>query len=130
MCLQAITLHEQDYEASTRNVDFIKRHVFPGGQCVSTGAICGSLARASDLRLVHLEDLAPHYAETLRRWRARLLGNRERIRALGLPERALRVFEYYLAYCEGGFEERELGVVQVLLEKPGARLARVLGRLS
>jgi cyclopropane-fatty-acyl-phospholipid synthase len=130
MCLQAITMHEQDYAASTRNVDFIKRHVFPGGQCVSTGAICASLARASDLRLVHLEDLTPHYAETLRRWRARLLESRERIRALGLPERSLRVFEYYLAYCEGGFEEREIGVAQLLLNKPEARRRPVLGRLA
>jgi cyclopropane-fatty-acyl-phospholipid synthase len=130
MCLQAITMHEQDYEASTRNVDFIKRHVFPGGQCPSVGAICGSLARATDLRLSHLEDLSPHYAETLRRWRARLVANRERIRALGTPERVLRVFEYYLAYCEGGFAERELGIAQLVLEKPGAARPALLGRLE
>jgi len=129
MLLQAIKVHDQDWEESLRSVDFIKRHVFPGGQLVATGAVSDSIARVADLRLVHLEDLTPHYAETLRRWRARMDARRDAIRALGLPERFLRLWEFYLCYCEGAFEEREIGVVQMLFEKPGSRRAPLLGRL-
>jgi cyclopropane-fatty-acyl-phospholipid synthase len=130
MLLQAITVRDQDFEASTRSVDFIKRYIFPGGQCVAVGAIGDSVARATDLRLSHLEDLTPHYAETLRRWRAKMVANLDRMRALGLTERFLRMWEFYLCYCEGGFEEREIGLVQLLLEKPGSRRVPVLGRLD
>ena len=76
-------------------------------------------ARRGDLRPTHLEDLTPHYAETLRRWRTRMLENRRAMRALGLDERFLRMWEFYLCYCEAGFEERSIGVVQALLQKPG-----------
>jgi cyclopropane-fatty-acyl-phospholipid synthase len=130
MLLQAITVRDQDFEASTRSVEFIKRYVFPGGQCASVGAICDSVARATDMRLSHLEDLTPHYAETLRRWRSKMAANLDRVRALGLPGRFLRMWEFYLCYCEGGFQEREIGLVQALLEKPGSRRPPVLGRLD
>ena len=69
MLLEAITVAERDFSRSIRNVDFVKRYIFPGGQLVSVGAICSSLARATDLRITHLEDITPHYAETLRHWR-------------------------------------------------------------
>ncbi len=118
MFLQAITVPERDYERSVRSVDFVKRHVFPGGQLVSLGAICGALARTSDLRVTRLEDITRHYAETLRCWRGRFLGNLERIRALGLGERFLRLWEFYLCYCEGAFRERANGAVQMVLERP------------
>jgi cyclopropane-fatty-acyl-phospholipid synthase len=130
MLLQAITVRDRDFEASTRSVDFIKRYVFPGGQCASVGAVCDSVARVTDLRLTHLEDFSAHYAETLRRWRERMLENLDAMRALGLSERFLRMWEFYLCYCEGAFREREIGVVQMLLEKPDSRRAPVLGRLD
>jgi cyclopropane-fatty-acyl-phospholipid synthase len=118
MFLQAITVPERDYERSVRSVDFVKRHVFPGGQLVSLGAICGALARTSDLRVTRLEDVTRHYAETLRCWRERFLANLERISALGLGERFLRLWEFYLCYCEGAFRERANGAVQMVLERP------------
>jgi cyclopropane-fatty-acyl-phospholipid synthase len=118
MFLQAIVVPERDYERSIRSVDFVKRHVFPGGQLVSLGAICGALARTSDLRVTQLEDITAHYAETLRRWRERFLQNLDRIRALGLGERFLRLWEFYLCYCEGAFRERANGAVQIVLERP------------
>jgi len=127
MVLQAITVPDRDYEAHKRSVDFIKRYVFPGGELVSPGSLLAAAARASDLGLAHLEDLTPHYAETLRRWRERMLGNLPRMRALGLDERFLRLWEFYLAYCEGGFEERATGLVQAVFEKPGVRRAPRLG---
>ena len=130
MALQAITVPDQDWQSSLRNVDFIKRYIFPGGQLVSLGAIARSLAAATDLRIIHLEDISPHYAETLARWRANLRRNLERLRGLGLPESFLRMWEYYLCYCEGGFRERAIGVVQMLLAKPGSRHAPALGGLA
>jgi len=130
MLLQAITVSDQHLRAYLRGVDFIKRYIFPGGELVSLGSMNAAAASESDLRPTHFEDISPHYAETLRRWRARLLANREEARALGLSEEFLRMWEFYLAYCEGGFEERQIGVGQLVLEKPLARRNSVLGSLT
>jgi cyclopropane-fatty-acyl-phospholipid synthase len=129
MLLEAITVSEGDFARSIRNVDFVKRYIFPGGQLVSVGAICSSLARATDLRVTHLEDITPHYAETLRHWREKMHENLHRIRDLGLTDQFLRMWEFYLCYCEAGFRERANGVCQILLEKPGSRRASPLGEL-
>jgi len=126
MLLQAITIADQHYEQARRSVDFIQRHIFPGSTIPSVTAMTGSLTRASDLRLVHLEDIGPHYATTLRRWRENFFRNLEAIRALGYPGSFLRMWEFYLCYCEGGFEERAIGDVQMLLAKPGNRRAAIL----
>ena len=75
----------------------------------------------TDMKLVHLEDIGPHYAETLRCWRERFLEHRSRVLELGYPESLTRMWDYYLAYCEAGFEERYIGDVQMLLYKPGCR---------
>lgn len=130
MVLQAITVPDKDFEAHMRSIDFIKRYIFPGGELVSVGAVNDAASRASGLRLTHLEDLTPHYAETLRRWRSRMFENMPRMRDLGLDDRFLRMWEFYLCYCEGGFEERSIGLIQAVLEKPGARRAPVLGRFG
>jgi cyclopropane-fatty-acyl-phospholipid synthase len=82
-----------------------------------------SVARSTDLVLSHLEDIGPHYARTLRHWRERFLARQSAVRSLGYPESFLRMWEYYLCYCEGGFEERQLGDVQMLLTKPRSRRA-------
>jgi cyclopropane-fatty-acyl-phospholipid synthase len=121
MLLQAITLPDRDHADHVRSVDFIKRHIFPGGELVSVSALGAALAKASDLRWTHLEDLSAHYAETLARWRRRMRENRSRLRALGLDERFLRTWEFYLCYCEAGFHERAIGLIQAVFEKPGAR---------
>jgi cyclopropane-fatty-acyl-phospholipid synthase len=80
------------------------------------------MARASDLRLVHLEDITPHYAETLKRWRENFVAAWDKVGALGFPESFRRIWEYYLAYCEGGYREGVLGDVQLLLAKPRYRV--------
>ena len=129
MLLQAILTPDQGYAQSVRNVDFIKRYIFPGGQLASLGAITGSVRRETDLRLIHLEDLTAHYVRTLAGWRERMLKNLDRIRDLGLPESFLRMWEFYLCYCEGGFAERANTVAQVLFEKPRGRREPVLGSL-
>jgi cyclopropane-fatty-acyl-phospholipid synthase len=73
-----------------------------------------------------MDDIGPHYAETLRRWRARFMGERDKVRRLGYPESFVRMWEFYLCYCEGGFDERHIGDVQMLLAKPGNRRAPVV----
>ena len=125
--VQAIVTRDQGYEQARRTMDFVKRYVFPGGQLPSLGALLGAAARVSDLRLVHLEEISPHYAETLRRWRMRFLANGARIRSLGYPERVLRLFEFYLRYCEAAFEERSIGVVQLVFERAACRARPILG---
>lgn len=127
--IQAIVVPDQRYERARRTVDFIKRYVFPGGHLPSVGALVDAAARSSDLRLADLEELTPHYAETLRRWRERFLANLDRIRRIGYPESFLRMWEYYLRYCEAGFEERAIGLVQLIFERPGCRATPIGGPL-
>jgi cyclopropane-fatty-acyl-phospholipid synthase len=119
--VQAITIEDHRYRQALKSVDFIQRFVFPGSFIPSVSAMLGAVAQASDLKLFHLEDIGPSYAITLRRWRERFLARLERVRALGYPERFIRMWTYYLCYCEGGFLERSIGDVQMLLVKPGAR---------
>jgi cyclopropane-fatty-acyl-phospholipid synthase len=118
MALQAITIADQYYAQHTRSVDFIKRYIFPGSCLVSVTALCRQATRKTDLRAVHLEDISPHYAETLRRWRSAFVDRLDQVRALGFDEPFIRMWEFYLAYCEGAFEEHYIGDVQMLLAKP------------
>ena len=119
--VQAITIEDHRYEQALRTVDFIKRHVFPGSFIPSIAAMLAAKTRSTDLALVHLEDFGPSYARTLRDWRRRFLANREAVRAQGFDQRFLRMWEFYLAYCEGGFLERSIGVAHLLFAKPGYR---------
>ena len=121
MLLQAITIRDQFYDQARRSVDFIKRFIFPGSFIPSVQSMLDSLERATDMKLFHMEDIGPHYARTLRLWRERFLARRGDVRAQGYPESFVRMWEYYLCYCEGGFEERQLGDVQMLLTKPLSR---------
>ncbi len=129
MALQAITITDQKYEAHKRDVDFIKRYIFPGSTLTSVTALCQAATRATDLRLFHLEDITPHYARTLREWRERFFSNLEKVLALGYPEQFIRMWEYYLCYCEGAFTERYIGDVQALFLKPGCRQEPILTKL-
>jgi cyclopropane-fatty-acyl-phospholipid synthase len=121
MLLQAITIADQRYESAKRSVDFIQRYIFPGSCLPSVGALSASIARASDMRVFHLEDIGPHYARTLHEWRRSLLASLPAIRALGYDDDFIRMWEFYFCYCEGGFTERVIGDVQMLLVKPGNR---------
>ena len=121
MLLQAITLQDQFYRQALKSVDYIQRYVFPGSFIPSVTALLESMTRATDLKLFHLEDIGPHYARTLRTWRERFFRNLGKVRELGYPDSFVRLWEYYLCYCEGGFLERQLGTVQMLLTKPGNR---------
>jgi cyclopropane-fatty-acyl-phospholipid synthase len=130
MLLQAITIADQRYEAALKSVDFIQKHIFPGGFLPSLTALTGTMTRASDLRTLHLEEIGPHYAETLVHWRTNFLNRIDDVRALGYPERFIRMWLFYLGYCEAGFRERDIGTVQMLLAKPGWRGESLLGQLQ
>jgi len=121
MLLQSITIADNLYEGYRRSVDFIQRYIFPGGFLPSVASLCHAVGRNSDMRLFHLEDIGPHYAETLKRWRQQFNTNLTAIRALGYPPEFIRMWEFYLCYCEGGFLERATGDVQMLLVKSGDR---------
>jgi cyclopropane-fatty-acyl-phospholipid synthase len=130
MMMQAITISDQVFDRHKRSVDFIKRYIFPGSCIPSVTAMCRSIARVSDLRLDHLEDITPHYARTLRMWRERFFENLDGVKALGFPNSFIRMWEYYLSYCEAGFQERYLGDVQMRLIKPLARPTPLLPQLD
>ncbi|MGA0027008.1 MAG: class I SAM-dependent methyltransferase [Steroidobacteraceae bacterium] len=119
--IQAITLQDQYYQQALRSVDFIQRFIFPGSFIPSVTVILEAMRDQTDLKLFHLEDIGPHYATTLRHWRERFMARLPEVRALGYPDEFIRMWEFYLCYCEGGFLERQLGDVHLLLTKPGCR---------
>jgi cyclopropane-fatty-acyl-phospholipid synthase len=121
MAMQAITIAECNYAAALKEVDFIQRYVFPGCCIPSLGALTGAMGRASDLDLVSVEDITPHYARTLARWRGNFHAKIAEVRALGFDDDFIRLWDFYLAYCEGGFSERAIGCRQLLIAKSGWR---------
>jgi cyclopropane-fatty-acyl-phospholipid synthase len=117
--LQAITIEDHRYEQALREIDYIKRYVFPGAFIPSVAAMLEAKRRATDLHLVHLADFGPSYARTLEAWRKRFLAQRSEVRRLGFDDAFIRLWEFYLAYCEAGFRERSIGVAHLKLVKPG-----------
>ena len=126
MLLQAITIADWLFERHKKEVDFIKRYIFPGSCIPSIAAMARAISRVTDLKIFHLEDITPHYARTLRTWRHRFFENIEKVRQLGFGDTFIRMWEFYLCYCEGAFAERYLGDVQMLLTKPLCRKAPIL----
>jgi cyclopropane-fatty-acyl-phospholipid synthase len=118
MLLQTIVIDDRAYDVEKASRSFIRTHIFPGGCLPSLAVIAGCVARHTDMRTVGLKDLTPHYAETLRRWRANFEAATARLEDLGYDERFRRLWRMYLAYCEAGFAERRIGVMQMTLAKP------------
>jgi len=119
--VQAITIEDHRYQQALRSVDFIKRHIFPGSFIPCVSVMVDAAANAGQLRLLNLEDIGPSYALTLRHWRQRFLTRLDEVRSLGYDERFVRMWEFYLCYCEGGFIERSIGDVQLLFARSGNR---------
>lgn len=118
MAMQGITMSEQRYPRYLKSVDFIQRYIFPGGCLITPKAVLESVARTTDLRLLHIEDMAPHYGRTVRLWRERFFDRIEQVRLLGFPETFIRLWDFYLSYCEAAFQERLVGTVQMQFAKP------------
>jgi cyclopropane-fatty-acyl-phospholipid synthase len=129
MLLQAITIQDQFYRQALRSVDYIQRFVFPGSFIPSVSAITDSVRRVTDFKLFHLEEIGPHYVRTLAAWRKNFFDHISEVRRLGYSDRFVRMWEFYLSYCEGGFAERALGDVQMLLTKPESRRAALASGL-
>jgi len=121
MCLQGITIADQRYEQAKRGVDFIQKYIFPGGSLPSVTAMSHAITKKTDFHIFDLEDIGPHYARTLKDWRERFFQNEKKIRELGYSDTFIRLWEFYLCYCEGGFMERSTSAVHVLLTKPECR---------
>ena len=125
MLLQAITMEDQRYEAYRKSIDFIQRYIFPGGHLPSGAVLTDTVARHTDLRLLALDDIGLHYATTLACWRQNFYAQLDEIRGMGYPKPFLRMWEYYLCYCEGAFRERAISDVQIVFAKPESRLQLV-----
>jgi len=119
--IQAITIEDYRYANALKSVDFIKRYIFPGSFIPSTSAILGAMGRATDLGLVELFDLGESYARTLRHWRERFESSWEGLAGAGFDEAFRRRWRFYLAYCEGGFLERAISDIHLLMAAPGYR---------
>ena len=125
--IQAIVIDDRSFERAKRHQDFVRRMVFPGGCLPSVASLTTSVARATDLRIVDLEDIGRHYAETLRRWADNLAAHTGEVAALGVRRELRRLWDLYLAYCEASFLERHISDVQLVLAKPG-RAGRLAAR--
>lgn len=121
MLIQAITISDQRFEQSVNHMDFIKRYIFPGGQLPSNAVIAEKVASQTDMQLIGMEDITLDYARTLNAWRQRFWKNIEEVRQLGSDDVFIRMWNYYLCFCEGGFLERVIHTGQFLLAKPGFR---------
>jgi cyclopropane-fatty-acyl-phospholipid synthase len=116
--IQAIIRPDQKYHQVYKEVDFIKKYIFPGGCLLSTLFLLEEFAKHSDLRLFDFKDMGYDYAQTLSTWRERFMKKRSEVRNLGFNEEFIRMWEFYLAYCEAGFLERYISVAQLVFVKP------------
>ena len=122
MALQGITYNEPDFKAYKNSVDFIKKYIFPGGCLVSVTQIKDAINAKTDLTLVEVEDITQHYAKTIKYWRKNFIKALPQIRSLGFSESFIRIWEFYLVYCEAGFLENLIGDFQFVFAKPDSEI--------
>jgi len=122
MLIQAITIADQRYEEYRKSIDFIQRYIFPGSGLPSSAVMTDAVARHTDMRLLGLEDIGLHYATTLNRWRENFTARLDEVRRMGYSEPFIRMWEYYLCYCEGAFLERAISDLQIVFAKPDCRM--------
>ena len=122
MALQGITYNEPDFKAYKNSVDFIKKYIFPGGCLVSVAQIKDVINAKTDLTLVEVEDITQHYAKTVKYWRKNFIKALPQIRSLGFSESFIRIWEFYLVYCEAGFLENLIGDFQFVFAKPDSEI--------
>jgi cyclopropane-fatty-acyl-phospholipid synthase len=126
VALQAISLPDFRFEAYARHCDWIQRYIFPGSLLASLHHVTGAMSQVSRLGVHHLEDIGPHYALTLARWRETFRSRLEEVRALGFDDRFVRMWDYYLAACQAYFATRRLSDLQLVLTRPGNTAIRDL----
>ncbi|MEM7400908.1 MAG: cyclopropane-fatty-acyl-phospholipid synthase family protein [Pseudomonadota bacterium] len=119
--IQAITISDYLYNRYLHSMDFIRKYVFPGGSLPSMSSMLNSVSNNSDLTLFHAESYASSYGKTLAIWYQRFINNKDKVTELGYGQSFIRLWEYYLKYCQAGFEERVIDVQQLVLKKPANR---------
>lgn len=115
-CIQSIVIADAHFDRYLKSTDFIQQYIFPGG-CLPSPTAFREQAEAAGLKVVDELAFGPDYAETCRRWRHDFLQRRDEVLALGFDERFMRIWEFYLAYCEAGFDSGDIDVVQYTLAK-------------
>ena len=125
MALQGITYNDQNFDTYKDSVDFIKKYIFPGSCLISISQIIDVIKNKTDLSMIDMEDITRHYAETLNRWRKNFMGVLPEVKEMGYSKAFINMWEFYFLYCEAGFLERNIGDVQMVFAKSGARDVRV-----
>ena len=121
MLIQAITIPDQRFDYAHKNTDFIQRYIFPGGCLPSNTVIAQHIQKNTDMQIVGLEDITKDYARTIADWRTAFFKKLDSVKAQGFDDIFIRMWDFYLCYCEGGFAERSIGTVQYVFAKPNAR---------
>ena len=117
MAIQAITIADQRYDYYSNNVDFIQKYIFPGGFLPSITALTSMATRSTDFVVRDLFDIGQDYAQTLADWRQRFESSLTQVRELGYDERFIRMWRYYLCYCEGGFKAQTISTIHLTLQR-------------
>ena len=115
---QSCTINQPRYDDYRKSVDFIKRYICPGGCLPSHNVISGARPRRSDMQIIDLRHIALDYARALQHWHDAFMAEIDAVKALGFDEKFIRMWRFYLSYCEGGFRERIIGTYQITMAKP------------
>lgn len=118
MAIQAITIADQRYDYYSNNVDFIQKYIFPGGFLPSVTSLTHATTKYSDLVTRDLFDIGLDYAKTLNEWHLRFNRAESEVRSFGYDDRFVRMWRYYLSYCEGGFLARTISAVHMTFQRP------------
>jgi cyclopropane-fatty-acyl-phospholipid synthase len=115
--IQSITTPDQEYAKKYKKSDWIKKHIFPGGQVPSLTTICNAMTRSSSLILENVENIGNHYVPTLNKWRQAFHENQKKLKEMNFDTAFTRKWDYYLALCEAAFLKRALGDLQLVLTR-------------
>ncbi|GFD90169.1 cyclopropane-fatty-acyl-phospholipid synthase [Tenacibaculum sp. KUL152] len=121
MLLQSITIDDRRYDSYSNSVDFIQKYIFPGGFLPSQFQLNAHLKKHTDMMIRDLHDIGIDYAMTLNHWYEAFISAKDELLKDGYDERFMRMWTYYLKYCEGGFLERTISTVQLVVSKPQFR---------
>lgn len=118
MLIQSILVSDQRYDYARKNIDYIKRYIFPGGCLPSHSVIASCVARNTDMQIMAIDDITYDYAKTLAAWRERFIEALPQVRLQGFTEEFIRLWDFYFCYCQGGFMERTIHTAQIVMTKP------------
>ncbi len=119
LAIQTIGMPDHRFEVYARHADWIQKYIFPGGLLPSVGQLLAASAAGTPLTLRWMDDIAPHYARTLRDWRLRFLTRLDDVKALGFDDRFIRMWEFYMASCEAMFATRQISTLQLVMARAG-----------